>query len=373
MVAHVTCGAHGDEGRPDAPTYAVPMPVPPPADGRRRLLRGLVAAATLVLAQLWGTGVAAADGARPTNFESVIDSVEPDLDQVEVSIVGGDSFVRVRAEPGTEVLVPGYDGEPYLRIAPDGTVTRNERSSATYLNASRTGTTGRLPDVVDSSAPPDWQRIDGSGEVAWHDHRVHWMLEDAPRTEDGVVQEWTVPLTVDGTEVEVDGRLLLLEDRPPWAALLAVGVAALAAWSARRDRARPILLAGAAAVALASSVSWYLASPPGASPTVLPMVLPLAALVLAVVAPLVPAVARHVVLPLASVALLAGWAVGRLGVLWMPTLPGPLPDVVERALTASVMGVAVGVAVAVLVRPGPEAQGSSTRSSEDQSPTPPRS
>ena len=39
---------------------------------------------------------------------------------------------------GTEVQVPGYDDEPYLRIGPDG-VWRNQRSPATYINLDRYG------------------------------------------------------------------------------------------------------------------------------------------------------------------------------------------------------------------------------------------
>ncbi len=69
---------------------------------------------------------AAADGTGPTRFESVIDDVEPDLDEVEVSIVGGDAFLQVAADDGTEVTIAGYDDEPYLRIDADGSVWQND-------------------------------------------------------------------------------------------------------------------------------------------------------------------------------------------------------------------------------------------------------
>jgi hypothetical protein len=39
---------------------------------------------------------------------------------------------------GKPILVPGYDGEPYLRFTADA-VYRNERSPATYLNEDRYG------------------------------------------------------------------------------------------------------------------------------------------------------------------------------------------------------------------------------------------
>ena len=49
----------------------------------------------------------------------------------------GDEFELVN-ETVTEVVVPGYSDEPYLRIGPDG-VWRNANSPATYLNLDRFG------------------------------------------------------------------------------------------------------------------------------------------------------------------------------------------------------------------------------------------
>ena len=47
--------------------------------------------------------------------------------------------------PGVEVDVMGYQNEPYLRFAADGTVYENQRSPATYINGSRYGG-GTIPD-----------------------------------------------------------------------------------------------------------------------------------------------------------------------------------------------------------------------------------
>ena len=152
-------------GAHDEPPYAGSVRVPRAPRSRRRPLRWAVAAFVVVLCTVLGATEAGADGARPSNFESVIDSVQPDLDTVQVEVVGGDAFVQVTAAPGTEVLIPGYDGEPYLRIATDGTVYRNRRSAAAYLNESRFGTTSELPDSVDSSAKPDWVRVGDGGQV----------------------------------------------------------------------------------------------------------------------------------------------------------------------------------------------------------------
>lgn len=333
----------------------------------------------VLLFHLGAPSDAGADGARPSNFESVIDSVSPDQDGVTVEIVGGDAFVKVTADPGTEVLIPGYDGEPYLRIDADGSVWRNRSAPATYLNASRSGDVSELPDSADSAAAADWVRIGSDGTVAWHDHRVHWMLRTAPETKDGLVQTWMVPMSVDGQQVQVSGRLLHRPNEIPWPAIVGLAVAALVAWRARSARTRLVLLGGAAAVALASSVSWYLANPPGAEATVLPLVLPATALVAVLAARFTPRIVRHLALPLAAVGMLIGWFVNRVGVVWMPTLPTELVDPLERVVSTSVAGIAAGVAVAILLRPypaepGSTGQGDSTwRSSDAQSSTPPRS
>ncbi len=341
----------------------------------------------MAVVSLAGMSVAGADGARPSNFESVIDSVRPDPGSVQVEIIGGDSFIQVTAEPGTEVSIPGYDGEPYLRIRGDGTVEHNRRSPAVYINQARFGATGPLPGIADSAAAPDWVRIGEGGQVAWHDHRVHWMLSTAPETSDGIVQPWEVPMTVDGVDVVVSGRLLHLPDRFPWPVLVAAAVAATVAWRARRESTRTMLLAGASGVALLSALAWHVSEPPGAEPTVLPIVLPASALAAALVARSTPRVVRHLALPLASVALLVGWFVRRVGVLWMPTVPSPIPTDLERVVSAGVIGVAIGVAIAILLRPYPGVaaagpgsdqggsdQGASTcNSSRSQSWTPPRS
>ena len=52
-------------------------------------------------------------------------------------MVGGDGFLDMPVEPGHEVVVEGYDGEPYLRFRADGTVQENQNSPATYLNRNR--------------------------------------------------------------------------------------------------------------------------------------------------------------------------------------------------------------------------------------------
>jgi hypothetical protein len=120
-----------------------------------------------------------ADAAGPTEFVTEIVSVEPAVPAIELTIEGGDSFVRIAVERGTEVVVLGYDDEPATLIDSDGRVFQNRRSFATYYNDERYGTDD-IPDIVDNDAPPEWDHVASGGAWAWHDHRAHWMGTEPP-------------------------------------------------------------------------------------------------------------------------------------------------------------------------------------------------
>ena len=84
-------------------------------------------------------GVAHADPAVPTDFATEVVGIEPATPSIDVGVVGGDSFVELTVEPGTDVVVLGYWGEPYLRFNSDGTVEENRRSPTVAENESRYG------------------------------------------------------------------------------------------------------------------------------------------------------------------------------------------------------------------------------------------
>ncbi|HQZ37339.1 MAG TPA: hypothetical protein PK020_23135, partial [Ilumatobacteraceae bacterium] len=96
-----------------------------------------VATAAAVFVALLSPAVAYADSPGPTDYRTVVTSIEPAVSGVQVAIVGGDSFVELRVEAGVAVEVPGYSGGPYLRFAADGTVEENRASPTYYANASR--------------------------------------------------------------------------------------------------------------------------------------------------------------------------------------------------------------------------------------------
>lgn len=224
-----------------------------PAMSTSRLFRIVLAA--VAVAGLWPAKPALADPARPGNTVSVVESVKPTALGIVADIVGGDAFLRVRAASGVEVEIPGYLGEPYLVIRSDGTVWRNADSPATLLNEDRyiAGPTPDISTVPDqTNAEPRWEAYGRGGEVLWHDHRVHWMGTGTPPTIDpnGLVQQWEVPITVDGVPVMVAGGLYRVNGASP----LWWGVAIVAAGLIVAGRRAGAHLGGIALIAAALSV-----------------------------------------------------------------------------------------------------------------------
>lgn len=192
-----------------------------------RLGPALAGVGSAVLILLAAPAVAHADAAGPTDYASEVVAVTPRsaLDALTVRIVGGDAFVEAAVAPGHELIVLGYqpDEEPYLRIGPDGVVEQNRRSFATYYNQNRYGTDD-IPDVVDTTATPDWERIGAGGSWAWHDHRAHWM-GDQPliglEAGDALPGEF-IPLLLDGEPVTVEVVTTYLPEPSPIPALVGV-------------------------------------------------------------------------------------------------------------------------------------------------------
>jgi len=193
----------------------------------------------------------------------------PDFDGIEWRTRAGDAFLQVANRSDREIVVLGYDQEPYLRIGPDG-VFRNSRSPATYLNADRFARTP-VPDEADSDAEPDWRQVSEEPVWAWHDHRAQWMGEGLPPEavaapgEEHLLAEWVTPITVDGMPVGVAGTLRWIPPVPAWpwlaGAAALIGLLVLAVLRAGRTslpRAAAVVAAvatGAAAVLLADELA----------------------------------------------------------------------------------------------------------------------
>jgi len=221
-----------------------------------RSLRRLVLCAVAFFV-LSPAGAAWADPAQPGNTESLVDAVKPATDAVKLDIVGSDAFVRMKVERGHEVFVTGYDEEPYLWVSTAGTVFINEWSPTGILNETRYGgSQDPLPEYEEGQEPV-WKPIGQDGMVLWHDHRVHWMspLQPAAIDDNGLVQQWFIPMTIDATPSTVSGSLYVRDAPQPWWWLIAVpaGVVAFAFTMGRRRAFAVVLCAILAAVGLVAS------------------------------------------------------------------------------------------------------------------------
>ena len=283
---------------------------------------------------------AAADPAGPSDFRSEVTGIVPSVDGVTAEIRGGDSFLELTVDEGHTVIVEGYTGEPYLRFQPDGTVERNRLSTATYLNDDRQGEVDIPADVTAAGpdAEPEWEAVADGGTYAWHDHRVHWMDDSSPSVDrgepvPGAYDPWRVPIVVDGAPAEVQGILVYEES-----------VSAAPLPGARGDRGGAArLLRPRSRAALrrrrcwrwSPSPRWWSVGPttprlPTAEGTRCTGRWPPWRSLTAIGAVVLAHRAVGVVLALASVAALSGWALFRIEVLFKPVLPTELPAALDR-------------------------------------------
>jgi hypothetical protein len=257
----------------------------------REVAAGRVRQITTVLVLALGLLVLSTTGAdahtrtqETTNLDSRI-TVDPALPGVRWKVYTGGLLIEV-VNDGDEVLVvAGYEGEPYLRIGPEG-VERNRRSPATYLNDDRIGrrvsarTDVAMPRDVDPAAPPEWIRVGAEPRVLWHDHRVHWMAPQPPRFVDagpvatammrvnlvgvigradedvGAFQDWTIPITSGGEPSVLEGEMVWVDPPSAWPyALLAGLLVAPALWGLRRRDPVAILRPAAVVVLLVATVN----------------------------------------------------------------------------------------------------------------------
>jgi len=180
------------------------------------------------------------------NFLSQVNSAPAG---VEVTVLSRDDRLLLRNESGKDVIVEGYEDEPYARIAADGTVSVNTNSKAYYINEERDGQVP-VPDGVDSKGEPRWKVVSRTGRFEWHDHRMHWMSKGDPeQVKDKSVRtkvfDWKVPVEVDGKPSDITGTLFWTPTpggSVPWVLIVGLTLAAIAvlgAGTVLRHRRRP--------------------------------------------------------------------------------------------------------------------------------------
>ena len=223
---------------------------------RRLVVLALVVAGVLVAtaapASAHGVG-----GLQPTNYTTTVDTLRPDVPGITVTTVDLGTRIQLTNTTPHDVVVLGYDGEPYLRVGPRG-VLRNVRSPATYLNRSLDlANTAPPPAIADPTAPPKWEKIGDGQTVRWHDHDAHYMGTDDPpvvqhdRSRRHLISRFTLKMRWNGEEVVARGRLLWVPPPSPWPYVgVAVLLAAVVAWGSR-TRVWGKVLAAALAVLVA--------------------------------------------------------------------------------------------------------------------------
>ena len=315
--------------------------------------RWLAAVGAAALVVLGGASPAAADPPGPTDYRSVVTSVDPPAPGVALDVIGGDSFLQLHLTGDEPVEVLGYGGEPYLRFLPDGTVEENQRSPARVLNQDRYGGV-ELPPGVDAEAEPEWEEVASSGRYAWHDHRTHWMNQARPpgREPGDRILEAVVPLRVGDRDVDVTVASTWVPAPSPVPAVVGglVGLAG-AVWLCVRRR-RLATVAGAAlaggVVALALGVWATLSVPAETGPSLLLWALPAVGVVAAGGALAARGLQPPVRAGLVAVAAveLVWWAWHRHEAVVRALVPTDAPLPLDRAVVVGVGVLGVGVLVA---------------------------
>ena len=218
---------------------------------RARTVRRFVAVAALACAGVVVSASPAAahgiGGTEPTNYETTLTRVEPAVRGVHVEVIDLGDRLRLTNDTDRDVVVLGYDGEPYLRVGPRG-VFENRRSPATYLNRSR------VPDRAPRGRPTPTRPRSGGGcqagtprrgtttaRTSWA-RRPHPWSGTTPTTGTcSTAGPWTLR---DGNRaVRVRGLLTYVPPPSPWPwVALAVGTAALVVGLSRTRWWRGVLV-----------------------------------------------------------------------------------------------------------------------------------
>jgi hypothetical protein len=349
--------------------------VPLAGDGRtlrRRAEESIVKRAVLIVLALAAVVVPAAPaaahgqgGSDATNFQSRI--TDRPHEELRWRVIAGDALLELENRSGREVLIEGYQGEPYLRFDARGGVFENRRSPTTYLNRDRYGAV-ELPADADAEAEPDWEQVAGGSRYAWHDHRIHWMAQEDPPPvqarpgETVEVQRWTVPYELDGERAELAGVLRYVP-APPWwpwvlGAVLLLGAPALLVVAVARDRLSVRRIARAGAVILlvvtiadvVHQVDDLVAVPATTAEHVRAGAFGAIFIVAGLVSAVVAWRARRSAFSLVfgGLMLMFGFGISHLGALTSSQLASELPDAFTRAVVAANLALAVPVAILVV-------------------------
>ncbi len=333
----------------------------------RSLVAGWVLAAGAVAIGVLVAGAAPAaahgvGGTQPTNYAVEVGEIVPSVDGVVVDTVDLGRKLRVRNGTDAELVILGYEGEPYLRLDEDG-VFENRRSPATFLNQS-IDNTDPVPSSADARAEPEWHRISGGDTATLHWHSAHYMgTEDPPGVQDDpdrrqVVQTWTLDLRVGDEPVVVSGEVVWVPPPSPWPWIAAaVGIAVLVLLLSR-TRWWASVLAGALVVLLVAEtvhvIGLWGATTDSAATKLFASVYSIGGIAIGVVALYLvtrrdPYAATPALL-LAGVVLAIAGGFADITALTRSQLPSTLPDALARLEVVLALGLGTGIAAGAALR-----------------------
>ena len=306
-------------------------PTHPRRRSRPAVLAGLLLAAGLLVWPARPASAHSLGGAGPSDYQTRILAVRPAVPGLSVEVVDAGTRLRLVNRGEREVVVLGYQREPWLRVGPGGSVT-------------------------------------------WHDHRAHWedaiaavQVRRVPGAVHVVVLDWTVGLRAGDQDIQVVGEVRWVPGPSPLPWLAAVLLLAVAVVVAGHAAAWPLLLAGALAALVAVDVLHVAGMWAGVQAPALAklawVAVPAAGWAVAALAIrqlLRGRLERGLVQLLLAVGLLTVvGGIGDLGFLLRSQLAGALPGWVVRAAVTAKLGLGLGAAVAAAVRLRPALLGRS--------------
>jgi hypothetical protein len=224
--------------------------------------RRLTVAAVVVLTLASPTAASAAISVSPKesdnpindqgsnyNYRSIITHLTPNVPGLQLEVLEFADRLVLRNHTGKTVTIYGYQNEPYARVLAGGAVEVNTTSPAYFLNQNFYGDVN-VPSSATPTAAPHWTVIDRTGQIEWHDHRIHYMSPVTPpqvkdKSKRTLIFPWRVPIRVGSAPGVIDGQLFWVPEegtKTPAGAIVALIVVVIAGLAfvlfVRRRRAR---------------------------------------------------------------------------------------------------------------------------------------
>ena len=328
----------------------------------RRALLAIGLAGACVVAAARPANAHGLGGIEPTNYQSSLLSVSPEVPGITLKVVDLGGKLELTNTTKQDVIVLGYDDEPYLRVGPRG-VFENTRSPATYINRSAT-VAGAAPKSADPAAAPRWKQTSTGQTAQWHDHRAHFMGTEVPplvqrnRDHRFVFDHWTVTMRHAGETITARGEIAWVPPPSPWPFVIAALVLGFGLCGACRSKWWKQLMAGALAVIVITEavhvIGLWDASTASAGTKLVQSAYSLGGIALGVLA-LVWMARRgaHAAVPLilvAAIVLVVAGGLSDITTLGRSLLPTTLPFTLARVLVTITLGLGAGLAAAAAMR-----------------------